>query len=62
MELLDNSMFQNVLILSLQTTSDMEIAREALLLCNNTLAKSVELSIKLMSSSALMNAAMEVAC
>lgn len=40
MELLDNTMFQNVLILSLQTTSDMEIAREALLLCNNILAKS----------------------
>lgn len=62
LELLDNTMFQNTLILSLQTTSDMEISREALLLCNNILAKSRELSAKLMSSSVLMNAAAAVNC
>ena len=62
MELLDNTMFQNILILSLQTTSDMEISREALLLCNNILAKSQELSARLMSSNVLMGAAKEVNC
>ncbi len=56
-ELLNNSMFQNILILSLQTVSSPEISREALLLCNNILAKSLNLSQKFMSSDSLMMAA-----
>jgi hypothetical protein len=55
-------MFQSILILSLQTTSSLEISKEALLLCNNILAKSCLLSQKLMSSNALMNAASAINC
>jgi hypothetical protein len=61
-ELLNNTMFQNILILSLQTTSSLEISKEALLLCNNILAKSFHLAQKIMSSSALMNAASAINC
>jgi hypothetical protein len=61
-ELLNNTMFQNILILSLQTVSSPEISREALLLCNNILAKSLSLSQKFMSSDSLMMAASAIDC
>jgi K+ transporter len=61
-ELLNNTMFQNILILSLQTTSSIEISKEALFLCNNILAKSSHLSHKVMSSHTLMNAASMINC
>lgn len=47
---------------SLLQKTNPHLSREALLLCNNLLAKSQALANKLLSSAALMSAASQVQC